>query len=376
MLCAGGLRAQQHEMHMAESTRWRGSFGGTAFMQDVRTFGTRATHQLGSVNRAMIEASGPWLGGNVGLHLMGSAETLTLPHRGTPQHLQVAFTNDGETITDHAHPAPWIMELAASYERPLFEGITVSFYGAAIGAPALGPPAYLHRASAAANPAEPLGHHAQDITHSSFGVLTFGLGAGRLHLEGSAFNDRQPDEASTVFFYRGARLDAYSARASFTVAKGLSLSSSYGYLPAASGGHSHGALHRFGVTGVYGVAPWFVTIVYSANDPVGTAVPRATFLVEAEHRWTAGHVLFARAEYVKRTAEELSLVGSIGALQNIETVQLGYGRAVARLLGNPARLGASATTSFVAPELEPFYGSRTPLTLAVFGQFSWAAAVP
>ena len=119
------------------------------------------------------------------------------------------------------------------------------------------------------------------------------------------------------------------------------------------------------------VAPWFVTIVYSANHPVGGAAARPTFLVEAERRWTAGHVLFARAEYVKRTAEELSLVGSINALQDIEAVQLGYGRAVGSFGGKPARVGAYATLTVIPAQLETFYGSRTPLTIAAYGQISW-----
>ena len=106
---------------------------------------------------------------------MGSAELLTLGARGAPQLLQAAFHANGEMVTDHVHPSPWLMELAGSYDAVLSEDLAVSFYAAAIGEPVLGPPVYLHRASATANPVVPLGHHLQDDTHSSYGVLSYGM---------------------------------------------------------------------------------------------------------------------------------------------------------------------------------------------------------
>ena len=356
---------------MLEASGRQLSVAGTAYLQYVRTFDTRGTYQFGSVNRVMVEAGAPWANGVVRAHLMASAEPLTLTDRGAPQLLQVAFMSGGTTITDHAHPSPWIMELAASYERPLSGGIAVSLYGAAIGEAALGPPAYQHRASAATNPVEPLGHHAQDVTHSSFGVVTFAVRRRGLRLEASAFNDRQPDEPGSVFFYRGARLDAYAARATLAVGKAWSLFWSYGYLPATSGGHSHDSQHRVGVGGVHDTPTWSLTLVYGANDPVGNLRPRPTVLAEAERRWNDRHVVFARAEYVERTAEELSLVGSVSATQPIGALQLGYARAVARRGGTAARLGAYATVNGSPAQLEPFYGSRTPFGIAAFAQLSW-----
>jgi len=357
---------------MVEAPGRQLSVVGTAYLQYVRTFGTRGAYQFGSVNRAMVDAGTPWAKGVVRAHLMASAEPLTLTDRGAPQLLQVAFMSGGGTITDHAHASPWIMELAGSYERQLLTDVAVSLYGAAIGEAALGPPAYQHRASAAANPAEPLGHHAQDVTHSSFGVVTFGVRRRGLRLEASAFNDRQPDEPGSVFFYRGARLDAYAARATFAVGKAWSLFWSYGYLPATSGGHSHDSQHRVGAGGVHDTPTWSLTLVYGANDPVGNSRPRPTVLAEAERRWNDRHVLFARAEYVERTAEELSLVGSVSATQDIAAFQLGYGRTMMGPGGTTTRVGAYATVNAIPPQLVPFYGSRTPFGIAAYTQLSVA----
>ena len=52
-------------------------------------------------------------------------------------------------------------------------GFTIT--GAAAGDPALGPVAFMHRASAFDNPMAPLSHHTFDSTHVSFGVVTGGV---------------------------------------------------------------------------------------------------------------------------------------------------------------------------------------------------------
>ena len=54
-------------------------------------------------------------------------------------------------------------------------GLAWSVYAAPSGEPALSPVAFMHRPSAMDNPPAPLGHHWQDATHVSFGVLTGAL---------------------------------------------------------------------------------------------------------------------------------------------------------------------------------------------------------
>ena len=357
-------------MHAAQPG-WHIAWHGTAFVQYARTFETRGTYQFGSVNRAMVQAGGPAAGGVVRFDFMGSAEPLTLTKRGVPQLLQASFHVDGETITDRAHPSPWIMELAGSYERAWGTDGAVSVYAAAIGEPALGPPVYLHRASAAANPVVPLGHHLQDDTHSSYGVVSAGVRWQSLHVEASAFNERQPENANTVFYYDGARLDAYAGRATIAAGAGWSVFGSYGYMPEMTAGHSHGAQHRIGAGAIRTSPAWSFSAVYGANDPVGSDRPRRALLFEAEHHSSGGGVLFGRAEFVQRTAEELALVGSINAVQDVGAVQLGYGWNVLARGRVTTRLGAHATLDVVTPQLEPFYGTGTPLSLGVHAQVSW-----
>jgi hypothetical protein len=366
LLGTRGLVAQEHAAHRSAEPGWHTVVEGTVFLQYVRAFGTRGAYQFGSVNRVMIQRAGPLGGGVLALRAMASAEPVTLTDRGAPQLLQVSFPSDGATITDRVHPSPWLMELAGAYEHG-----ALSLYAAAIGEPALGPPAYAHRPSAFANPAVPLGHHSQDVTHSSFGVVTAGIARGAVRVEASAFNDRQPDEPTTVFSYRGARLDSYAGRLRVAWGSGSSLYGFYGYLPAAGSGHHHGSLHRVGAAIVHNAAPWFLTIVYSANDPVGRERPAGSALVEAQRRWKDEHVLFARAEYVQRTDEELSLIGSVNERQDVGAVQVGYARGIRTVETSRLRVGMYGLLSIVPPQLRPFYGSRIPFTVAAFGHLSF-----
>jgi hypothetical protein len=93
---------------------------------------------------------------------------------------------------------------------PLGPVTGLTFAGAPSGEPALGPVAFMHRASAADNPTAPLSHHTFDSTHVSFGVITAAVDHGRWLVEGSVFNGREPDEHRWDFDF--GRLDSYSAR--------------------------------------------------------------------------------------------------------------------------------------------------------------------
>jgi len=50
---------------MVEAPGRQLSVVGTAYLQYVRTFGTRGAYQFGSVNRAMVDAGTPWAKGVV-----------------------------------------------------------------------------------------------------------------------------------------------------------------------------------------------------------------------------------------------------------------------------------------------------------------------
>jgi hypothetical protein len=132
--------------------------------------------------------------GTILFRQMFSAESLTSPHPGFPELFQTGETYHGEPLVDHQHPHNVFAELAALYALPLTEKISWELYGGPSAEPALGPVTYLHRASASELPLAPLGHHLQDSTHTSFGVVTTGFIIGRVKVEGSLFNGHEPNE--------------------------------------------------------------------------------------------------------------------------------------------------------------------------------------
>jgi hypothetical protein len=138
-----------------------------------------------------IRQAGP---GTLQLKGMFSFEPFTFSPGGSPQLFQTGETYRGRPLVDKQHPHDLIMTLSATYSVPIGERATWFGYLGMPGEPALGPVAFMHRASAAENPSAPLSHHLQDSTHISYGVATTGFTYRWLLVEGSVFNGREPDE--------------------------------------------------------------------------------------------------------------------------------------------------------------------------------------
>jgi hypothetical protein len=132
--------------------------------------------------------------GTLELRSMFSFEPFTFPPGGSPLLFQTGETYKGQPLIDRQHPHDLFMELSASYTMPLGDRGTWFTYFGYPGEPALGPTAFMHRASASENPSAPLSHHLQDSSHISFGVFTTGLTYRWFKLEGSVFNGREPGE--------------------------------------------------------------------------------------------------------------------------------------------------------------------------------------
>ncbi len=120
------------------------------------------------------------------------------------------------------------MELSAQYTLPLGERGTWFTYFGYPGEPALGPVAFMHRASASENPSATLSHHLQDSTHISFGVLTTGFTYRWFKLEGSIFNGREPNE--NRYNFDSHKWNSRSARFWFMPNKNWAMQISHGFL--------------------------------------------------------------------------------------------------------------------------------------------------
>ena len=341
---------------------------GRAALQYVRQTGLRRQWQLGSTNWLMGMADRDAAGGIIQLRAMVSAEPATLTSMGYPLLLQVAQPYRGGTLTDRQHPHELLSELALRYARPLRSRAGVELYIAAAGEPALGPVAYRHRASAANDPATPLGHHAQDVTHTTFGVATVGLFAPRVKLEGSVFNGRHSDEGRTGLDLKAARMDSWSARFTVNPAASTSLSASYARFASDPGsGHpaAHGVARRVtaSLTHVGARSSERVvstSVVYGVNLRDGGAAPLPALLIESNIDLGRA-AIFGRAERVRRSAEELALTGSVPPELTAHALSLGLARSIHRSAGVDLGVSTRATLNLLPRELGPFYGGTRPL---------------
>ena len=190
--------------------------------------GPRGINKAESQNWFMLMAERKAGPGQLMLRGMFSAEPWTAPRRGFPELFQTGESFEGRPIIDAQHPHDLFMELAAAYNIPLSEHVALNFYGGPVGEPALGPVAFMHRMSASENPAAPLGHHWQDSTHITHGVITAGVTAGRFRFESSLFHGAEPDEERKDI--QKGKLDSWSGRLWFTPTPDWSMQFSYGRL--------------------------------------------------------------------------------------------------------------------------------------------------
>jgi len=190
--------------------------------------GPRGVTKLESANWFMPMAFRRVGAGTLELRGMFSLEPFTFPPGGSPLLFQTGETYQGRPIIDAQHPHDLFMELSASYTLPVGERGTWFTYFGYPGEPALGPTAFMHRASASENPAAPLSHHLQDSSHISFGVFTTGITYRGFKLEGSVFNGREPGE--NRYNFEANPWNSRSARLSFAPNRNWSMQISHGLL--------------------------------------------------------------------------------------------------------------------------------------------------
>ncbi len=355
--------------------RWMLMVHGDAFLQYDHQGGPRGADQLGSINWGMLMAMRQVAGGTLHLHGMASAEPLTIGSRGYPLLLQSGETYRGAPLYDRQHPHDLFMELSALYERAISRRVGLMVYVAPVGEPAIGPVAYMHRPSALNDPFAPLAHHWTDATHITYGVLSAGVFTREVKLEGTLFNGREPDEDRYDFDFHP--LDSYGVRLSVAPTSHWALSASYGYLKQPEALHPDENQHRLGASVLHTVplgrqGEWASALVYGANKHVDPAEGESgswehSFGAESNLQLDRANSVFGRVEYVRKGGEELFLPEPLEELEfDIGGFSLGYIREFAGFGGATAGVGARAAITLIPEALEPVYGSRLPVGLAVF----------
>ena len=198
------------QMNMSPGKSWELMQDGVVFAEFNHQGGPRGGDEFVVPNWWMGMASRETSRGRLTFTSMLSLDPATVGKSGYREIFQVGEALNGRPLIDRQHPHDLFMQLAAVWRMPVNESTGFTIAGGPVGEPALGPVAFMHRASAGDNPTAPLGHHTFDSTHIAFGVVTAAIDHGPLVIEGSLFNGREPDENRWDFDF--GRLDSFSGR--------------------------------------------------------------------------------------------------------------------------------------------------------------------
>ena len=350
---------------------WRFMFHENVFVGVDATSGARGDTKVTSVNWLMLMARHSLGPGEFGARVMLSLEPLTVGGAGYPLLLQTGETWHGTSLHDHQHPHDLFMEIAAEYAVPLSDDVAVNVYVAPAGEPALGPVAFPHRSSAMNDPLAPIGHHWQDSTHIAYGVVTAGVYARKVKLEGSWFNGREPDENRYDLDLRVP--DSYSGRLWFNPTENISMQTSYGYLRSPEAAQPDASLHRATASVTFNV-PVFAAGNSATTALVGVNIPSQgvvtnSSLLESNLDITEHHSVFGRAELATKTGDDFVLTAERARNRyTVGALSLGYVFHFPAVVGFVPGLGARGSVQVVDDDLGGFYGGRTPVGGMVYLQ--------
>jgi hypothetical protein len=353
---------------------WMTRFGGWDVMMHGQLFltfndqgGPRGGGKAESVNYLMTMEQHRVGSGTLLLRQMFSAESLTSPHPGFPELFQTGETYHGEPLVDHQHPHNVFAELAALYRVPISEKVSWLVYGGPAAEPALGPVTYLHRASASENPAAPLGHHLQDSTHTSFGVVTTGFTIQRVRVEASAFNGREPNEKR--YSIQLAALDSWSGRVSIAPTRNWTAQYSYGRLmhpEALEPGDEKRQTASVEYNRPIARGNWATTLVWGRKHKELERTNLNSYLLESTLNFARRNYAYTRLELVDK--DELFPSAPVHPAYRIGAYTFGGARDLVQNRTGQIGVGADLTFYSKPGALDRFYGTN-PVSVHVFLRF-------
>ena len=202
--------SQRMNMNGPATNEWQLMQEGIVFAEFNHQGGPRGGDEFIAPNWWMGMASRDVPRGRLTFTGMLSLDPATVGKAGYREIFQAGEALDGRPLIDWQHPHDLFMQLAAVWRMPVTTSTGFTVAGGPAGEPALGPVAFMHRASAADNPTAPLGHHTFDSAHIAFGVVTAAVDHGPWVVEGSLFNGREPDQDRWNLEF--GRLDSFSGR--------------------------------------------------------------------------------------------------------------------------------------------------------------------
>jgi len=354
----------QHEQHMPPpaDAGWHWMLDAQAFVNfNIQERKFRDFHYLESQNWLMTAGARAVGRGRFGVHFMFTAEDYSMHRYGSPQVFQTGETYLGATLVDYQHPHDVVMAANARFEWPVNARWRLSIEGGPVGAPAIGPEVFMHRASAEGNPTAPLGHHFLDSTHVTHGVVTLGVTRGAFTAEGSAFHGREADEDRLRVEF--GPIDSYAGRVSWRRGR---------WQAQVSGAHlkfpdpTEYTDHDMGTasvsyTGSWRERPLAVTLAAGVTRESAFKITSWTGLAEAAWHAAPRDLLYLRGELMKK---DLLTAGGYHPpgfahdhmLSRIGALTLGYEREIARTRAGRFGIGGDATTYYRDPNLDENYG--------------------
>jgi hypothetical protein len=373
-LWAAPALAQDHKhQNTPADSGWHWSLEGRVFLgynYQKREF--TDFDEVESQNWVMTALSKTFSSGS-GFQLNGmfSLEPFTLRDIGSPQVFQTGETFQGAPLVDYQHPHDLITNLGASFTQPIgATWLTVSAY--AVGPAPIGPPVFMHRASAADNPQSPLAHHYLDATHVTPGVVSIAVERNGFGLEFGAFHGREPDEDRLDL--DTSALDSFGGRLSFADGP-WQLQFSAADLKTPERKSPYDA-RRVTASVSYYKGDDLRSIAWTAAFGQNREVfgNLEAYLVEATRR-AGRHSVYARAESVAKDILDAGFhpIGMSHAHRQsqIGALTLGYVRTVTARQYGALGIGGDITGYLVPDNLKESYGS--PLSFHVFARLSATA---
>ena len=286
--------------------------------------------------------------------------------RGYPNLFATGETAFGQPLIDRQHPHDLFMELSARLDYRLGDG-SVFLYGGPVAEPAMGPSAFMHRASARYQPLSPITHHWFDSTHITYGVVTAGIAQPRWQLEASAFKGQEPDEER--WGIDRLALNSWSVRATWSPNPYVVAQASYGYLKEPEAIHPGEDERRTTASVQYARAGLAATLAYSAKDREGRRTLPA-WLGEVSWELTPRHVVFGRVENVVNDELFPDHDNPLHDVRfRVTKFEGGYAYRVPIAGALGVALGGSLAAHAKPDALDPFYGDA-PVSLTLFAKFA------
>jgi hypothetical protein len=363
---------EDHQAHTmpAGPRPWMLMYDGVLFATYSNITGPRGGEEFVSTDWVMGMASrlaGP---GRLTLTGMLSLDDATTPSRGYREIFQTGETFGFIPIVDHQHPHDFLMQASVAWRLPLTDTTGITFAGAPVGEPALGPVAFMHRPSAAENSVAPLSHHTQDSTHIAMGVISVAVDRGPWVFESSVFQSGEPDDNRWDLVDFGP-LDSWSARVWYKPSSAWELQGSHGYLKNPerlefASEHRTTASASWFKTGSNGFTA--ATFVYGRNAKETHGNFNAV-LAEATRKQGVFSV-YGRLESVEVETELLQSRGLFHSHSQVQSDVVTAGTAGAvvdlpRWWRLESGIGAEITSYVVPPSLQEAYSNR-PVSFRVF----------